>query len=171
MSRIITFLLVFFTGALLSTSLSAASRRPADAWNYYHFNGTAFVPGPADEGTAFVAVQEKMRPVMLTVQAEQLEPTALPDDSGAIAGICYLQSAGGKLSNNSRFKPYPHVPLLISSAGKQLVTVQTDNNGYFVVVLPAGTYSVGSGPFNTDITVERGITTLGPVRAGKRMVD
>jgi len=171
MSRMITFLLVFLAGTLFSTSLSAASKRPADAWNYYHFNGTAFSPGPADEGTAFVAVREKMRPVVLTAQAKQLEPIPLPDDSGVIAGICYLQSSGGKLGDNSGFKPYPNVQLLISAAGKQPVTVQTDNNGFFVAVLSAGTYSVGSGPYNTDITVERGITTLVPLRAGKRMVD
>ena len=159
MSRIITFLLVFFTGTLLYTSISAVSKRPADVWNYYHFDGSAFVPGPAVEGAPFVAVREKVRPVVLTAPAEQLEQTVLPDNSGVIAGICYLQSSGGKLGNSSRFQPCPHVPLLISSAGKQLVTAQTDDNGYFVVVLPAGTYSVGSGPFTAEITVERGITT------------
>jgi hypothetical protein len=171
MSRILTFLLVFLTGTLLSTSTSAASKRPADVWNYYHFDGSAFVPGPAADGTAFVAVREKVQPVVLTVQMDDLEPTALPEGSGVIAGICYLQSSGGKLGSSSGFKPYQHVPLLISSAGKQFVTVQTDEYGYFVVVLPAGTYSVGSGSFTAEIIVERGVTTLVPLRAGKRMVD
>jgi len=171
MSRMTTFLLVLFIGTLLSTSIYAASKRQADAWNYYHFDGSAFVPGPAGEGTAFVAVLEKVRPVVLTAQTEQLEPTALPDDSGVIAGICYTQSSGGKLGDSSRFRPYPRVPLQVFSAGKQLVTIQTDDNGYFVVVLPAGIYSVGSGSFTADITVERGITTLAPLRVGKRMVD
>ena len=82
-----------------------------------------------------------------------------------------LQSSGGKLGGGSGFVPYPRVPLLISSGGKQFVTVQTDEQGYFVVVLPAGTYSIGSEPFTAEITVERGITTLVPLRAGKRMVD
>jgi hypothetical protein len=171
MFRIITVSLIFLTGTLLSTSLSAASKRPADVWNYYHFDGSAFVPGPATEGSAFVAVREKAQPVVLTARMEDLEQTLLPDDSGVIAGICYLQSSGGKLGSSSGFKPYPRIPLLISSAGKQLVTVQTDEQGYFVVVLPAGTYSVGSGPFTAEITVEQGITTLVPLRAGKRMVD
>lgn len=171
MPRIITFLLVFLAGTLLSTSASAAGKHPADAWNYYHFDGSAFIPGPAADGSAFVAVQEKVQPVVLTVQKAELEQTALPDGSGVIAGICYLQSSGGKLGNSSGFKPYPRVPLMISSAGKQFVTVQTDDHGYFVVVLPAGTYSVASGPFTAEVTVERGITTLVPLRAGKRMAD
>ncbi|HIJ87154.1 MAG TPA: hypothetical protein HPP97_05635 [Desulfuromonadales bacterium] len=171
MSRLLTFLLVFLTGTLLSTSLSAASKRPGDVWNYYHFDGSAFAPGPAVDGSAFVAVREKTQPVVLTAEADGLEQAVLPEGSGAIAGICYLQSSGGKLGGSSGFKPYPRVPLLISASGKQLVTVQTDDHGYFVVVLPAGTYAVGSGPFTAEITVERGITTLVPLRAGKRMVD
>ena len=171
MFRLIVFSVAFFTGALLSISTSAASKRPAGVWNYYHFDGTAFVPGPAIAGSAFVAVQEKVRPVVLTAEAAEIEQTVLPEDSGVLAGICYLQNSGGKLGSGSGFKPYPRVPLLISSAGKQLVTVQTDDHGYFVVVLPAGAYAVGSGPFTAEIIVERGITTLVPLRAGKRMVD
>jgi hypothetical protein len=156
-----------------TVTVSAAGKRPADVWNYYHFDGTAFIPGPAIDGAAFLAVREKVQPVVMTVQGAQIEQSPLPDGTGVIAGICYLQTSGGKLGGGTGngFKPYPHVPLLISSSGKQLVSVQTDDHGYFVVVLAAGTYSVGSGPFTTEITVESGITTLVPLRAGKRMVD
>lgn len=171
MSRIVTFLLVFLAGTLLSSPISAASKRPADVWNYYHFDGAAFVPGPATAGAAFVAVREKVQPIVLTAEAAEIEQVVLPDGSGAIVGICYLQSSGGKLGSGRAFKPCPRIPLLISSAGKQFVTVQSDDHGYFVVVLPAGTYSVSNGPFSAELTVERGITTLVPLRAGKRMVD
>lgn len=164
-------LLALLVCTTLSATASAAGRRPADVWNYYHFDGSAFTPGPAVDGSAFVAVREKVQPVILAAQTSQIEQTALPDGTGVIAGICYLQSTGGKLGSGSGFKPYPRVPLLISTGGKQLVTVQTDDHGYFVVVLPAGTYSVGSGPFTAEISVERGITTLVPLRVGKRMVD
>jgi hypothetical protein len=167
----IIMLLVFLTGTLFHTAATAAGNRPADAWNYYHFDGSAFTPGPTSDGTAFVAVRENVQPVVLTAETGGLEQVALPDGSGVIAGICYIQSSGGKLNSGSRFKPYPRVPLLISSAGKQLVTVQTDDHGYFVVVLPAGVYAVGSGPVTAEIVVERGITTLVPLRVGKRMVD
>lgn len=171
MSKAILLLLVFLICTALPAAASAAGNRPGNVWSYYHFDGIAFTPGPTVDGSAFVAVRGKVQPVILTVQTSNIEQTALPDGAGVIAGICYLQSSGGKLGSGSGFKPYPRVPLLISTGGKELVTVQTDDHGYFVVVLPAGTYSIGSAPFTVEITVERGITTLVPLRAGKRMVD
>ena len=168
MPKAIDFLLVFLIYLTISLPASAAVKRPADVWNFYHFDGIAFISGPAVDGSAFLAVKEKLLPVVLTDQTAPIEQTALPDGSGAIAGICYLQSSGGKLGGGGGFKPYPRLPLLISKEGKEFVTVQTDNHGYFMVVLPAGIYSVGGGP---SITVERGISTLVPLRVGKRMVD
>ncbi len=171
MSKAIFLLPLFLVCTILLTSLSAAGKRPADVWSYYHFDGVAFTFGPAVDGGVFVAVRDKVRPVVVATQAALIEQTELPDGTGVIAGICYIQSSGGKLGNGSGFKPYPRLPLLISTGGKQLVTVQTDDNGYFLVVLPAGTYSVGNEPSSAEITVERGITTLIPLRVGKRMVD
>jgi hypothetical protein len=98
----------------------------------------------------------------------EIEKTEISDGAGVIAGICYLQISGGKLASADGFKPYPLLPVPVSSEGKELVTVQTDQNGYFMAVLPAGTYSVGSAPITVKITVERGITTLVPLRIGKR---
>jgi hypothetical protein len=164
------FLALLICGALPAAA-SAAGKRPAESWNYYHFNGSAFLAGPSVDGSAFIAVREKVQPVVMTSPSTQIEQAVLPEGTGVIAGICYLQSSGGKLGGGSGFKPYPRIPLLISSGGKQLVTVETDDHGYFVVVLPAGKYTVGSGPFTSEISVERGITTLVPLRAGKRMVD
>jgi hypothetical protein len=171
MSKAINILLALIFCTTFPAAASAAGNRPTDAWSYYHFDGIAFTPGPTIDGSAFVAVRENVQPVILTAPSSQIEQTALPDGTGVIAGICYLQSSGGKLGAGSGFKPYPRVPLLISSGGKELVTVQTDGNGYFVAVLPAGTYSIGSGPFTAEVTAELGITTLVPLRAGKRMVD
>lgn len=171
MSRTIIFLLIFLIVTALSATASAAGKRPFDVWNYYHFDGVIFSPGPASDGSAFVAVREKAQPVIVTAQGSAVDQIDLPDGTGAIAGICYIQSSGGKLVAGSGYKPYPRVPLLISTGGKRLVTVQTDDHGFFVVVLPAGTYSVGSGPFTAEIAVEAGVTTLVPLRVGKRMVD
>jgi hypothetical protein len=171
MSKIIHILLALLICSAVPASVSAAGNRPVDAWNYYHFDGIAFTPGPTIDGSAFVAVREKVRPVVLTAQTSNIEKAALPGGEGVIAGICYIQSYGGKLGAGGGFKPHPRVPLLISSGGKELVTVQTDDNGYFVVVLPVGKYAIGSGPFTAEISVESGITTLVPLRTGKRMVD
>ncbi len=162
-----------FLALLLCSALpaSAAGTRPTAAWTYYHFDGTAFVAGPAVDGSPFVAIRKKAQPVVLTTQTTPPEQTTLPDGTGVIAGICYQQCGGGKLGGGSRYHVYPHVPLRISSGGRQFVTVQTDDHGYFVAVLPAGLYSVGNGPFTAKITVEPGVTTLTPLRIGKRMVD
>ena len=169
MSKTIPLLLFFIICAVLPAT--AAGTRPPDAWNYYHFGGRAFTAGPAADGSVFVALQDRMRPVILTSRTAQIEKTALPDEAGAVAGICYTQISGGKLGSANDFRPHPRTQLLISSGGTQPVTVQTDDHGYFVAVLPAGTYAVSSGPFRGEITVQRGRTTLVPVRAGKRMVD
>lgn len=164
-------LLTVLLCAALPVSLSAAGKRPADAWVYYHFDGASFAPGPATDGSAYIAVQEKVRPTVLTTPVAQPELTALPENSGVIAGICYLQNSGGKLGGGSGYKPYPRVPLLISTGGTPFVTIQTDDHGYFISVLPSGTYTIGSGPASAELAVEPGITTLVPLRAGKRMVD
>ena len=171
MPKAILLLLIILVCTALPATIFAAGKRQTNTWNYYHFDGNAFIAGPAADGSAFVAVREKIQPVVVTAKSSQSEQIALPDGAGVIAGICYIQSSGGKLASGSGFIPCSRVPLQISSGGKQLVTVQTDDQGYFVVVLPAGTYSVGNGPIAAEIVVERGITTLAPLRAGKRMVD
>jgi hypothetical protein len=162
--------LIFFLICLALPALSAG-KRPVNVLNYYHFDGTAFSAGPAVDGSPFLAVREKMRPLVLIDQASASKQEALPTGNGAIVGICYLQSSGGKLGKGSSFLPCPRVPVVISSGGKQLITVQTDAQGYFVATLPAGTYSIGSANFTTGVSVENGNTTLVPLRAGKRMVD
>lgn len=171
MSTGINLLLALIAGILICTTSVAGSKRPTDVWAYYHFDGVGFTTGPSVDGSAFIAVRERVQPVVLLNQSANIEPIALPENTGVIAGICYFQSFGGKLGDSAGYVPCPRVPLLISSNGKQLVTVQTDEHGYFVAVLPAGKYTVGSGPFTAEISVDRAITSLVPLRAGKRMVD
>ena len=171
MATVINLLIVILAYAVMAVPATAAGERPSDVWIYYHFDGTGFTSGPATDDSAFVAVRERLRPVVLPAQTPDIQATPLPDGAGVIAGICYIRSSGGKLGGGSGYASCPRVPVLISFGGKPFVTVQTDDQGYFVVVLPAGTYSVGSGPFTAEIRVERGITTLVPLQAGKRMVD
>lgn len=171
MTGVINLFMAVLACAVISTTALAVATRPGDAWVYYHFDGIGFKAGPSSDETPFVAVREGARPVVLLTQTAKIESIDLPEGAGAISGICYIQSSGGKLGGESGYVPCPKVPLLVSSGGKQLVTVQTDEYGYFVVVLAAGTYQIGSGPFAAEIPVERGITSLVPLRAGKRMVD
>lgn len=171
MFRLIRLSILVLMLSALAVTAQAVAKRPADQWSYYHFDGVGFKAGPSSDGKPFVAVREGVRPVLLQNSNQIADPIDLPEGSGAISGICYIQSSGGKLGNVSGYLPCQRVPLVVSSGGKQLVTVQTDENGYFVVVLSAGTYQIGSGAFTAEIPVERGITSLVPLRAGKRMVD
>lgn len=171
MPRIINVFLAALACMVIATTALAAAKRPAEHWIYYHFDGIGFKPGPALDNKPFVAVREGALPVLLTGQTSKIEATDLPEGSGAISGICYIQSSGGKLGSSVGYEACPRLPLDISLGGKTLVTVQTDENGYFVVVLAAGTYRIGDGPLAAEIPVERGITSLVPLRAGKRMVD
>jgi len=173
MSKAIHLLLVILACAIMAVPASAIGKRPADVWSYYHFDGTGFTSGPSTDNAPFVAVRERARPVVLPAQTANIPLTALPEGSGVVVGICYIKSSGGKLEGGAGagYAPYPRVPLPISSSGKAFVTVQTDEHGFFVVVLPAGKYSVGSGAFTAEIIVENGITTLIPLQTGKRMVD
>lgn len=170
MFRIIKLFLAAIIFTAMAATAQAVAKRPANLWSHYHFDGVGFKAGASPDGKPFVAVMEGARPVLLQANAAA-DPIDLPEGTGAISGICYIQSSGGKLGSSSGYLPCQRVPLVVSSGGKQLVTVQTDENGYFVVVLEAGTYQIGSGAFTAEIPVERGITSLVPLRAGKRMVD
>src|SRR5512133_3853645 len=171
MSTGINLFMALMACTLMSTTALASSKPPPDVWNYYHFDGVAFQAGPATDGSAYIALRERVQPVVVLTQSSGIEPMYLPADSGVIAGICYYKSSGGKLGNGSGYIACPHVPLLISSQGKPLVTVQTDEHGYFLAVLTTGEYTVGTRPFTEKIRVENGITTLVPLMAGKRTVD
>jgi hypothetical protein len=171
MSYAIKFSITFVVCVLLGTSAFAFSKRPVDVWVYYHFDGIGFKPGQTSDSSPYIAVRDNVKPMVLVGTPSRIDAVALPSSAGVIAGICYFQSSGGKLGDTIGYTPCPLAPLQISSGGKQFVTVKTDEYGYFVVELEEGNYLVGSGPFTAEITVERGVTTLVPLRAGKRMVD
>lgn len=171
MSSGINLLLALLIVIGVAASALAVAKRPADTWVYYHFNGQEFVAGLPSGGVTYVAMREQVRPVVVKPPSTATEPVVLPEGSGVIAGICYFQRSGGKLANAGGFDPCPNAALVVSSAGKPIVTVQTDEQGYFLAVLPAGKYTIGSGITTGEISVDRGITTLIPLRAGKRMVD
>jgi hypothetical protein len=109
-------------------------------------------------------------PLVLT-RAVRTEAVALPANKGALAGICYFQNSGGKLAGGSGYAPCPRTPITISSGNTVVTNVLSDENGYFVALLAAGSYMIGSGAFAAKATVENDTTVLVPLRAGKRMVD
>ena len=159
--------LVAFAACATAT---AVSKRPIDTWIYYHFDGQGFVAGQPDGGGVYLAMRENQRPLLLD-GAAKIEAAAMPPGKGAIAGICFIQVSGGKLVSKAGYAPCSRVPVRIYSGDTLVTTVQSDAQGYFVVVLDAGSYRIGQPPLAAEWVVENGRTTLVPLRAGKRMVD
>jgi hypothetical protein len=165
-----TFLLALLAVAVICVAVSAASKRPNASWNYYHFDGRGFAAGlPADD-SPFLAVRDNVLPVVLTRMAK-VEAVALASGTGALAGLCYIQSSGGRLAGGRGYTPCPGMPLAVSSGDTVVLRTQTDESGFFVAVLPAGEYRISSGAFSVQAAVEAGTTTLSTLQAGKRMVD
>jgi hypothetical protein len=165
-----TLLLATVTLAVICVAVSAASKRPGAIRSYYHFDGGSLVKGPPPASGPYLAVQDRAVPVILSGPAGT-EATGLPPGMGALAGICFIRTAGGKLTGNSGFSPSPDLPLALSSGGKVVLRTRTDKSGFFVAVLPAGVYRIGSGAFIVEANIESGNTTLVALQAGKRMVD
>jgi len=163
-------MLVLIISLFLGAAAVAASKRPSGVWNYYHFDGSSFVAGQATDGNHFVAVRDGVRPVVLTHPA-RIEAVGLPAGTGAVAGICYIQIAGGKLATGAGYLPAPSMRLPVSSGADVVTTVATDEQGYFIAVLHPGRYVVGEGPLAREVTIEEHQTSLVGVRVGKRMVD
>lgn len=165
-----TLYLAILAIAGMCIAVSAATKRPGANWNFYHFDGHGFVAGPSVDGSPFLAVRDGAVPAVLSRMAK-IEAVALPAETGAVAGICYIQSSGGKLAGGNGNPPCPGMELTLTTGSTIVKHIKTDGSGYFVVLLPSGVYRVSSGPFSVEATVENGTTTLVPLRAGKRMVD
>ena len=165
-----TLILAVLAVCVMCVAVSAASRRHVTAWNYYHFDGHAFVAGPSNDDRPFLAVRDRAMPVVLTRTA-QTKATPLPPDKGALAGICYLRSSGGKLGGGRSYAPCPRTHITISSGDTVVTNVVSDENGYFMALLDAGSYHISNGTFEAEAIVVKGVTVIIPLLAGKRMVD
>jgi hypothetical protein len=163
---------VFLTAAALLViclTASAASKRPGSQWDFFHFDGHAFVAGRPADGASAIVVSAGRQPVLWKPGGE-LSSVPLAPGNGALAGICYLQSVGGKLGGGPSYLPSPHFEVQIRREGKIVLTTQTDEQGYFQATLAPGRYQVGNRRL-IDVTVEQGSTKLVTLRVGKRMVD
>ena len=170
MSAGTTFILSGLLVMIVCWTVSAASRRPAASWNYYHFNGSGFVAGRSPDGVRFLAVRDRMTPVV-TGHHDTIEPTPLPVGKGAVAGICYIRNSGGLSATLGAYTPSPGVTVTISPRDGVPLVTQADEAGFFVAVLDAGSYTVSHGAFSSRVTLEKGTTVLVPLQTGKRMVN
>jgi hypothetical protein len=135
----------------------------------WQFDGREFVPG-AGQGGMVVLVRDGYLPVQRTGD-ESAPSSSLPDGRGAIAGICYIQTAGSKLATRSGALPEGGCRVEILGASQASWHVTADKHGFFTLPLPAGTYEVHGAGSPITVTVTEGRTALVALRTGKRMVD
>lgn len=162
------FCLVALTVAMTCLTAHAFGKKPLELWSLFYFDGKAFVAGKPAPMTPFIAVRDGYVPVVAT-REERVKEVKLPPGSGALVGICYVQSYGGKLKPAGGYHPVPMLEVQVSEGEKATAPVQTDADGYFVAILPAGNYRVGNQ--QAEVKVEEGKTSFIPLRVGKRMVD
>jgi len=137
-------------------------------WTRIDFNGQEFREAVIGKYPLFRQRQGFLP--FIDYSGTRQDEVRLQEGSGALAGICYIQSAGGKAHAVNGFIPMAGEPVEIRN-GKTLFTVRSDASGYFVLALPAGTYELKVRGITRKVTVEKGKSLFVPMRGGKRMVD
>jgi hypothetical protein len=139
-------------------------------WKAYTFDGTNFSPSTESFSRAIWLLSGHFPSTTEpTTGAARLE--RLPPGTGAVAGICYLQTSGGKIFGQNSFSPYPNEQITFKSKAAGVSVTRTDKKGYFAETLSAGDYELFCRGVRTDFTINQGETTLVPMRCGKRMAD
>lgn len=170
MFNLLTILKAAFILLCICATATAAARRPDHEWLFYHFDGKTFVSGKLSDGTPYMAVGDGVQPVV-TNNAAGLKQVPLPSGKGAVAGIVFVQSSGGKLGDGAGYIAVPQQTLRALSGEAVAATFMSNEEGYFTAALAPGRYRIGNGPFYVTVTVTEGKTTIVPIRTGKRMVD
>jgi hypothetical protein len=155
---------------LIFPMLSSCAGGNSSPWRAYFFDGTQFSPASGNSPGALW-----LRSGHFPAAAEPASGTAsadrLPPGSGAVAGICYVQTAGGKISPQRSFSPYPDEQITLKNKNAGIFVTRTGKDGYFAEHLVPGTYELFCRGARTEFRVTQGETTLVPIQGGKRMAD
>jgi len=168
MIKTISVLFLFLASVSGVTAMELSHPSTKTLWRAFHFDGSGFSPGAA-AGTATVLLRDGYLP-FIQVNGESPREEHLPEGTGAIAGFCYMQAAGGKLQERSGHIPKAGLAVTLRGGTGQ-VAATTGATGFFVIALPPGEYEVQVAGVPRKVTVEKGKTSLIAIRGGKRMVD
>jgi len=139
-------------------------------WKAYTFDGINFTPA-RDTSSQTIWVRSGHFPLTTDPTHSVSSADTLPPGTGAVAGICYHQTTGGKIAPQNSFTPYPDEQITIKSKSAGVSVTRTDKNGYFNEYLSSGDYELFCRGVRTEFRVKQGETTLVPLRGGKRMAD
>lgn len=165
MTHLIRTALLALFPLLISCAGQGSSR-----WQPYIFDGIGFSP-PAAIIPGTIWLRSGHFPAISETAPAAERSDRLSPKTGAVAGICYLQSGGGKLSGQETFTPYPGEQITLKNKQHGVFVTRTDTNGNFAEQLPAGDYELFCRGSRSEITIKQGETTLAPIRGGKRMLD
>ena len=163
-----SFLLPIIT--LLTLSSCTLPAQTTSTWQPFSFNGTEFIPGER-EGMQSFWIRDGFIPRTEKLGNEAADIGRLPAKVGAVAGICYLQTSGGKLADKAGVTPYADEQITIKSARDGVFVTRTDDKGLFIETLYPGEYEFSCRGAGNSATVTVGKTTLVQIRGGKRMAD
>jgi len=139
-------------------------------WKPYIFDGVNFSPTDNNNSNA-IWTRSGHFPTTSAPTPDSAHSDKLPPGTGAVAGICYLQTTGGRISERNLFTPYINEQITLRNKTDGTFVTRTDSSGYFVEFLNPGEYELFCRGVRTEFRIKQGETTLVPIRGGKRMAD
>lgn len=149
---------------------AACAGGDSSLWRPYTFDGTNFSVS-AEPAAHSIWTRDGHFPAISKADPDPARSDRLPPGTGVVAGICYTQTAGGKISSQNSFTPYPDEQITLKSKTYGVFVTRTDNDGYFKEHLKAGSYELFCRGVRAEFRIKTGKTTLAPIRGGKRMAD
>ena len=156
--------MLFLVPLLFSCSSNAAQ------WTAHRFDGRSFQPDQKKTAET-LWLKSGYLPHLGETVPDAVGSQKLAKGAGAVAGLCFLQTSGGKLANANSSTPYPDEQITMKLPGEGVYVTRTDAAGYFIDSLYPGEYEFQCRGFKVTGTVRAGETTLIPIRGGKRMAD
>lgn len=136
-------------------------------WRRFAFNGRDFQETSQPKKIS-VQLKNGYLPDIVSVGAVSRED-ALPEGTGGVAGICYIETVGGKKKRGA------YIPLAGAvvelSKGAWRMAARADAQGYFVLALPPGEYELKLFGFSGRFRVEAGKNALVAVRGGRQAAE
>jgi len=169
MNRILLFS-VFLSPAIFFSASCSHSNSQIYLWQPYTFNGAEFV-NQNIAGLPSIWIRDGYHP--RTREPEKVTPGTgkLSPKRGAVAGVCYIHTSGGKLTDRSGFEPLADEQITIRNARYGVSVIRSDSAGFFMEELFPETYELFCRGAKTDVMVGEGKTAVTVIRGGKRMAD
>jgi hypothetical protein len=156
--------------ALLTLTASCSLSASPGKWDKFSFNGQAFQPGGLGNRPS-VWIRDGYIPRVEEPGNASRDSGKLPPKAGAVAGLCYVQTSGGKLADQSGSRPLPDELITIKSSEYGVSVTRSDAAGFFIEELFPGDYQFFCRGAGVEVRGQEGTTVLVPIRGAKRMAD